>query len=449
MRVRHVLVVGLVVLLAACGSSSKKGAPPGSTKAPSALSTALGRGVTAAEIKLGVSLTDFDCIMGFVSGIRIDQEKNYGYFIDDINKKGGINGRKIVPVFHRFCPIPDAQRLASICTKFTEDDKVFAVIGNLFDQTGNAQTCMAKRHNTPLFAYMLTQEILDKNPPGLIVYPGATPERITSVLVSLLKQHPQLEGKKLGILAESSRSKTVKDSVEPALKTLGVETGSTAVLQITNADTTAAQSQLDSFIERWKDEGTNALFVTGTLVSSKQFIDKVRKEMPDVMLLTDSPSTLGYGQEETHDGVKPNPYEGILHASGLTESEYDAGENWKNCARIYKEQSGKDAPDSSVVIPGPEGKTIDTYGSVRDACQMLTLFFDIATKAGPNLNTDTWVNAVDNYGPIRNMGGGQFASLHKGKYDIADTFRLASFDSSIPPEGNWKALTDLQNIPGS
>jgi hypothetical protein len=101
------------------------------------------------------------------------------------------------------------------------------------------------------------------------------------------------------------------------------------------------------------------------------------------------------------------------------------------------------------VIPGPSDHSIDTYGSIRDACQMVTLFFAIATKAGPNLNTDTWVNAVDNYGPIRNMGGGQFASLHKGKYDIADTFRLASFDSSIPPEGNWKALTDLQNIPGS
>ncbi len=447
MHARRLVLVALVAVLAACGSSSKKDTTPSGTQAPSA---ELGQGVTATEIKLGVSLTDFDCIMGFVTGIRIDQEKNYQYFINDINKRGGINGRKIVPVFHRFCPIPDAQRLASICTKFTEDDKVFAVIGNLFDQTGNAQTCMAKRHKTPLFAYMLTQEIIDKSPPGLIVYPGATPERITSVLTRLLQENKSaIEGKKIGILAESSRSKTVENSVEPALKSLGIETGSTAVLQITNDDTTAAQSQLDSFIERWKGEGTNALFVSGTLVASKQFVEKVRKEMPDVTLLTDSASTLGYGQEETQSGLKPNPYEGILTASGLAESEYDASENWKMCARIYKEQSGKVAPDSSDVIPGPSDHTIDTYGSIRDACQMLTLFSDIATKAGPTLNNDTWVNAVDSYGPIRNMAGGQYASLHKGKYDIADTFRLASFDSSIPPDGNWKPITDLQNIPGS
>src|SRR2546428_34717 len=137
MRARRLVLVVLVVALAACGSSSKKGATPGSTKGPATLSTANGTGVSATEIKLGISLTDFDCITNFVDSIFVDQDKIYQAFIDDINKKGGIHGRKIVPVMHKFCPIPDPIRLATICTKFTEDDKVFAVIGNLFDPTGN------------------------------------------------------------------------------------------------------------------------------------------------------------------------------------------------------------------------------------------------------------------------------------------------------------------------
>jgi ABC-type branched-subunit amino acid transport system substrate-binding protein len=76
---------------------------------------------------------------------RVNQEANYQAFIDDINERGGIHGRKIEAVFHTFCPIPDAQRLASVCTKFTDDEKVFAVMGNLFDPSGNAQTCVASR----------------------------------------------------------------------------------------------------------------------------------------------------------------------------------------------------------------------------------------------------------------------------------------------------------------
>jgi ABC-type branched-subunit amino acid transport system substrate-binding protein len=449
MRARRLVLVVLVVVLAACGSSAKKGTGSSGTTAPKALSTALGTGVTATEIRLGISLTDFDCIMQFVDSIFVDQEKIYQAFIDDINKKGGINGRKIVPVIHKFCPIPDPARLASICTKFTEDDKVFAVIGNLFDQTGNAQTCIAKRHNTPLFAFMLTQEIINKSPPGLIILPGNTSERVTTVLTGLLKANHTVDGKKVGILGETTTANAVKKSVEPALQELGVDKGSTAILQIAGADTTAAQQQLDSFIERWKGEGTNALFITGTQVGSKQCVEKIRKEMPDIMLITDVSEVDRFGQEENQAGRKPNPYEGIISARGPTDEETDKGANWKECARIYKEQTGKDAPDSSVIIPGPEGKTIDTNQAIRDTCQMVTLFYDIATKAGPNLNNDTWVNAVDNYGPIRNMDGGQYASLHKGKYDIDDTFRLSAFDSSIPPQGAWKALTELQNIPGS
>ena len=449
MRVRCLVLVLILVVLAACGSSSKKGTPPpGGTKAPNQLSTALGTGVTATEIKLGISLSDFDCIKQYVDSIFVGQEQIYQAFIDDINKKGGINGRKIVPVIHKFCPIPDPQRLATICTKFTEDDKVFAVIGNLFDQTGNAQTCIAKRHKTPLFAFMLTQEIINKSPPGLIVLPGNTAERVTTVLTGLLQKNHTVDGKKVGILGETTTASAVKKSVEPALRQLGVQTGSTAILQIAGADTTSAQGQLDSFIERWKGEGTNALFITGTQVASKQFVEKVRKEMPDVMLLTDVSDVQRFGQEETQAGRKPNPYEGIISATGPTDTESDHGANWKECARIYKEQTGKDAPDSTVVIPGPDGKTIDTNQAIRDTCQLVTLFYDIATKAGQYLNIETWVNAVDNYGPIRNMDGGQYASLHKGKYDIDDTFRLSSFDSSIPPQGSWKPLTELQNISG-
>ena len=58
-------------------------------------------------------------------------------FFTMINEKGGINGRKIVPVYKTICPVPVNLTLAA-CTSFTEDDHVFAVIGSMYDPAGDA-----------------------------------------------------------------------------------------------------------------------------------------------------------------------------------------------------------------------------------------------------------------------------------------------------------------------
>ena len=127
--------------------------------------------------------------------------------------------------------------------------------------------------------------------------------------------------------------------------------------------------------------------------------------MPDVMLVTDNDATvtLGYGQQEKQIGRQPNPYEGIITAGGPTSAEYDASANWKFCASIYKKETGKVAPNAETIIPGPNGKTLDTYGNINDACQLLTLFQEIGDRVGKNLNVTNWVHAVNTYGPIRDV----------------------------------------------
>ena len=77
----------------------------------------------------------------------------YQAFISAVNDKGGINGRKIVPDFKTYCPLtPTSELSVQICTAFTDDDKVFAVIGNVGDagQDDAIITCLAKKHQTPV-----------------------------------------------------------------------------------------------------------------------------------------------------------------------------------------------------------------------------------------------------------------------------------------------------------
>ena len=148
--VRSGLCLGVVaaVVLAACGSSGSKTSsstsPSGST-APGVTqpqTTTLGQGVTADAIKLGVVIIDYKAIGSYIDFTRGNQQQAYQVFIDDINKHGGIAGRKIVPSYQTYVSIGSTGPTKA-CTALTEDSKVFATIGVLYDPTGASQLCFA------------------------------------------------------------------------------------------------------------------------------------------------------------------------------------------------------------------------------------------------------------------------------------------------------------------
>ena len=140
----------------------------GSSGSDAPISKTIGTGVTDKTIKIGVALVDFKCIAPYIQTTRIDEYKVYDAFIADINAKGGVAGRKLVPVYRTFCPIVPAPAL-SLCTQFTEDDHVFAVLGDFVDLTGQAQPCIAKDHDTVLITIDLTDAIINSAPGGMIL----------------------------------------------------------------------------------------------------------------------------------------------------------------------------------------------------------------------------------------------------------------------------------------
>ncbi len=105
------------------------------------------------------------------------------------------------------------------------------------------------------------------------------------------------------------------------------------------------------------------------------------------------------------------------------------------------------APNAETMIPGPNGKTLDTYGDINDACQLLTEFQEIGNRIGKNLNITNWVHTVDHFGAIRDVRRRVYASLHTGKYDDNDTFRLQEFNSTLGPKGDWKPTHSARGHP--
>ena len=458
-RTRTTLVSLIVTAtaLAACGSSGSSNAKSSTSSRPSSAATGpvvktLGTGVDANSIKLGIALVDFSTIAAATDLTRTKQEQEAAYnaFIDDINQHGGINGRKIVPVYKYYSPLGGAAvGIMVVCTALTEDQNAFAVVGTFVDFSGDAQTCVAKREKRILITLYLTGATIDKSPAGMIVTPGDIPERAASILVQLLQRQHTLDGKTVAVMGDVTRKTVVTDTIVPALQKAGVKLGTTALLNIgTTGDFTAAMAQLNGVIERWKGEHVNAVFLSGDLASNKPFVETVKQQLPDALLLADTADVLSQAQQVQQSGVKPNPYEGILTAGGLTAQEEDQSAPWKYCAGIYKAQTGRDAPDAEHTIKNAAGKIDDAHGAISDACSMISMFQNIMLKLGQYPNNENWVSTVNSYGNIATRGLGPYASIHTGKYTADDNWRLQEYDPTLGDTGEWKPVTPLQNISG-
>jgi hypothetical protein len=337
----------------------------------------------------------------------------------------------------------------ALCTSWTDDDGVFAVLGVFIDTTGQGQLCLTKKHNTIHIGHELEQPWIDQSPGGLLLTPDTSKENAAKALMTLAIAGGKLKGKKVGILADQDSAGRVKGTVLPALKKAGVKTGSEAVLSITGTDTTAAQAQLDSFIEKWKSEGTNAIFMSGLNVSSKQFVEKIKQALPNALLLADADSTAEQAQDEVKAGKSPNPYEGMLSVTGEL-----AAERWANkspllqqCVDIYQKATGTTVPAPDAQPKNSKGKTIELATAVTDFCGELFMFKTVAEKVGPDLTIKNWQKTVNSFGRI-NLVPTTIASLCKGKYAADDAFRLVAFDSTLGTNGDWKPVTPIKDASG-
>lgn len=392
-----------------------------------AASSKLGPGVTDTTIKLGLVQVDYSCIKDFVDFTRGDQEKTYKVFVDDLNAKGGILGRTVEPVYRDFCPIGNSQAL-STCTSFTEDDKVFAVVGVFIDQSGDAQLCIAKNHQTVEIIHNVSQAWIDEAPKGLLLTPNITTDRRLSVILDLLARDKTLQGKKAAVLTQPDSKDRVDELVTPALKKMKVKQGDTAVLNITGTDTSAAQSQLEAFIEKWKAEGVDTFVLVGQVVVSKTYVTMLKDAFPKATLIADqTPVALSGGQDAVTAKTDPNPYQGLISAEGQSEQARFETPVMQRCVKTYEKATGTTVVAPKDVKPDADGKRTEVYASVEDACGDILFFATIAEKAGKQLNNTTWTKAVNSMGPIDDqLVLGKWASLHTGKYDANDTFGLVA-----------------------
>jgi hypothetical protein len=133
----------------ASGTTSTGGSGTVSRPTTTCLQAPAGQGVSATTITVGVILPTIGALN---SALHIpseaDQQKGYNAVFADINKRGGAQCRKLVAKFYSDNPL-DSSTGRAACLQI-QQDKVFAVINNLFNS--EVTTCVAQA-KVPNFWY--------------------------------------------------------------------------------------------------------------------------------------------------------------------------------------------------------------------------------------------------------------------------------------------------------
>ena len=142
------------------GTTAPQGAPGAEPTAPGGPSTAptvgtIGRGMTPTTVRVGIITAQDSAAFGSAFGVKstdsasFDQRAMFQAIVKYVNERGGVRGRRIVPVYYDFSTTNAATNSATeeqaACDALTQDTTVYAVITAVATTTGTLQACLASR----------------------------------------------------------------------------------------------------------------------------------------------------------------------------------------------------------------------------------------------------------------------------------------------------------------
>jgi hypothetical protein len=404
---------------AACTASSSKSSNSGggSSGGGGGANTASARGVTADTINVGFSFPDLAALAktGLIKADNGDYALMAKVLTDDINASGGINGRKLKTFIEPFSVLQQSAQLA-VCSKLTEDDKVFAVLGGF---PGNANLCITQQHSTILisgYGSGYNQGVVSKAKAPWATW-LASDERAVKALVKVLDQQGRLKNKTIGVYGEPGEAKPLVDLTVAELKNAGYTVKDTAINDAPTTDSQAENGQDKIIASRFQNEGITTVFVLGTVPPGTNF-DSAGFH-PEFY----SPQT-----ELILPGAFTNPYGKFPLVAGLAPSaDPNAGYDtptMKHCRDVYTKATGKTI--EPFTQEQKEGKS-SGFSAMSMTCAGFAMFEAAAKAAGANLTPESWQHGLESQGHMA-LPVVDNASFAPGKLDGQDDFQLEKFN---------------------
>ncbi len=360
------------------------------------------QGVTKTEIVIGTEQDLSGPIVAFSKQLKNAMEMR----VEEINAAGGIHGRKLRLIVEDNGYDPKKAVLAT--QKLVQKDKIFAMVGLIGTPTALAAMPILFEKNIPnLFPITAAREMYE--PLHRLKYSIAATyyDQVRASIKYMVKQKGY---KRLCTLYQDDDfGLEVQRGAEAGLKEIG---------QTLAASTTYKRGATDfsSQVAKLKDSGCD-LVVLGTIIRETiGTIGTARKLGWNVEFMGTSASYTDLIHK------LGGPAMNGFYSTNTVNNPYldDASKNVRDWATKYKDKYKEDPTVFSV------------YGF-----QVIDLFARIADKAGPNLTTDTFINAIESFSMPRDMFGGDAISFSKTKHLGSNRARLSQIVN-----GKWTPITD-------
>lgn len=412
----------------AAAPSRRRSSASGPTGGPSAVKlTATDVGVTSDSVKLGVVLLDLGAAGHLVGGLgnasADQQQAALQVYIDEANKAGGINGRKIVPDYTKYDPVNgDA---TNNCNQLTEDDKVFAVISE--GVYGAPVLCFTQQHATPLINVGGYVDEYYQRSSGLLLTMQPTKQRSAVNSVYQLDAQGKLAGKTIGVFTSSAGDDDVaaKTGTVPALQRRGYKVAHMSDL---SADTGTASSEIPVEVNQMRAAGVNLIFLQTNVLLDTQFVQQADSSgYRPTYVLGDSESNVS----DFFLSNMPASFTGLANTVsrtgeqrvGAPEPAVDA-----NCRTVFETATKQQLARGTA-----------QYETTMGACNQIRTFVAAARATGPQLTRARLSGGYQGMGsfPLAYTAGGSFGP---GKFDAADFSRPVVADMSCRC---WKPAGDF------
>ncbi|MCU1690976.1 MAG: hypothetical protein JWM64_67 [Frankiales bacterium] len=356
------------------GAAPRAAAPaaPGRTSAAAACGDlrATDQGVTDKTITVGVVVVDLGTLGNLIDLPSVaDLKKAYGAVIDDVNAKGGVRCRKVVPRFYTDTGIDQSQQHAQ-CLQM-QQDKVFAVFNNLFSPA--EATCVAKAR-IPNIWYTAphTPDVRQYAPYVLSWQPDY--DQLVQHYVRGAKSQGWFTGmKKLGILERTCFPDEIK-ALTRELEGIGVDPGAASRFSFGCPAATPTPEQQQAAVLQFKREGVthvlNVAYADDAAFSNaadQQAYDPAFAHMEDA-----SATAIQTGSQKPGNSFDKTLLVSTIETGARTTPGYQYGAATKACTKVLQ----------AAGLPAPYAEPASLYFGV--ACINLAMF-KAAADAAPEL----------------------------------------------------------------
>lgn len=394
--------------------------------------TASARGITPTEIHVGITTLDFDELkeLNLSTEGWGDQEAVYQAFIDDLNERGGIAGRTVVPHYSPYSVL-GATAAEAVCTELTKDIETFAVLGGFVGPAEEANRCIVELNDTFLIGGRQTTERLADAQAPWVDAPTLRERRLEGML-TVLDADGRLDGVSLAVIG-SVEQQDVYDAASAVLEAAGVNVVLEALNDAPQGDVVASDARWDVLAENISVSGADTVLIIGSGQAALRGTVRNGLDIERWVLETTDLENLGAD-------TLPEDAAGAITMSGLTDEQIYASPSTDGCKEIM-DAAGIDGYDSRPPIEHVTGDE-QWYRAVSVACRNVKLLELLVGAAGPNPTQETVQAAIDGYGEL-SLPGVPFASLGPDKPDLNDSFQLSEFDPTSGENGGLVPITDL------